>query len=145
MAVVAITSPTHTQHASTPAPEPCSSPALSPGLRGPAHARAPADPTSEGVFVREVPPPHSGSSAFAGQNGDQPTQKAGICPQLWPAAFQHVTLFTRVAASPGSRVGTGRVSPPVGARPASAPLAMLTGSSAAPAAVAAEPSSFSGP
>lgn len=82
MAVAAITAPTHTQHASTPAPEACISPALSPGRRGPAHPRAPADPTSEGVFVREVPPPHSGSSGFAGQNGDQPTQKAGICSQL---------------------------------------------------------------
>lgn len=41
-------------------------------------------------------------------------------------------------------MGIGRVSPPVGTLLASASLAMLTGSSASPAAVAAEPSSFSG-
>lgn len=38
MAVATITSSTHTQHSSTPAPEPCISPALSPCPQGPQHS-----------------------------------------------------------------------------------------------------------
>lgn len=83
MAVPAITSSTHTQHSSTPAPEPCIS------LLCPHASRAHSTltrhwktPPLREYLVREVSPPHSGSSGFAEQNGDRPPEKARIRSQL---------------------------------------------------------------
>lgn len=147
MAVATITSSTHTQHSSTPAPEPCISPALSPCPQGPQHSPQHTHGHRQTPPLREYL--FSALSLFrffwtCWTEWRLATQKGW---DLLPAVTHLPALYTLYQSDQVSLrvlVGIGRVSPPVEHAAGLCFLAMLAGSSASPAAVAAEPSSFSG-
>lgn len=73
-----------------------------------------------------------------------PLRRSGPAPAM-TSTLRHSTLLTHVTPSPASWMAVERVAPPVGAPPASTSPEVVTGTSASPAVVAAEPSSPSAP